>query len=123
SHSLRHMLDDREIVTYEKQGQPKVALNILQQIYDLSLYRNVQPGDGFVTHDQIRLSRKCPRNANSLPLTARELMGKAVGGIPRKPNSLQKDGDPFSQILAAFDSKIPDRLRNDVSNAHPGIET
>ena len=52
------MLDDREIVRDEQVGDFALDLEILQQIEDLRLDRDVQRADGFVADDEIGLKSR-----------------------------------------------------------------
>ena len=72
------MLDDREIVAYKKIGELVLILYILEQVYDLRLYRHVKRGYRLVAHDEFGIERHCARNASTLTLTAGKLVGIAI---------------------------------------------
>ena len=53
--TVRHVLDDGEVVADEQQGQPQLPLQILQQIDDLRLYRDVERRHCLVADDEVGL--------------------------------------------------------------------
>jgi hypothetical protein len=58
----------------EQQRQPKIALQILQQVQNLRLHADIERRHGFVADDQPRRQRQRPRNADPLPLPAGKRM-------------------------------------------------
>src|SRR5581483_9223597 len=64
------VLDDREVVGDEQIGDAEFLLQILQQIDDLGLDRDVERGDRLVADDQLGLDRERARNADALALAA-----------------------------------------------------
>src|SRR5262249_29200473 len=62
---MGHVLDDGEIVADEEERQAELALQILQQIHDLRLDRNIERGDGLVAHDEIGFGRERARNGDA----------------------------------------------------------
>ncbi|MCY1368918.1 hypothetical protein D9M69_559300 [compost metagenome] len=75
SHTIRNVADDAEIVADEKIGQVQFRAQCFEQVQHLGLDRYIQRRDGFIANDDGRLERQGPRNADALPLAARELMG------------------------------------------------
>jgi hypothetical protein len=73
------VFDDRKIVRYKDIGQAEFFLQILHQVDDLSLNRNIECRNGFVGDYQARISREGTRNADALALTAREFVRVARG--------------------------------------------
>ena len=73
-----NVLDDRQVVRYKHVRQPHTALQVFEQIDYLRLYGHVQRGHGLVANDKLGLDRERARYANSLPLSARELVRVAV---------------------------------------------
>ena len=49
------MLHHREIVRDEDIGEVILLLQILEEVYDLRLYGDVERGDGFVADDELGL--------------------------------------------------------------------
>ena len=58
--------------------QSELALQLLEQIDDLGLNRDVERRDRLVADDHLWVECHAPGNADPLPLTARELMRVAV---------------------------------------------
>ena len=73
------MLDHGQVVGNEQVSQPKLGLQILQQIDHLGLHRYVQGRHRFVADDEFGLDRQGAGNANALALAARKLMRIALG--------------------------------------------
>ena len=70
--------DDVEVVRDEDVRQPELRLEVLQQVEDLRLDGDVERGDRLVADDQLRVDRERPRDADALPLAARELVRKRL---------------------------------------------
>ncbi len=68
--TVRHVLDDRQIVADEQQREAELLLQVLQQVDDLRLDRDVERRDRLVADDQFGLRRECPGDADALALTA-----------------------------------------------------
>ena len=58
-------------------------LQLLEQVHDLRLDRDVERRDGLVADDEVRVERERPREPDALPLAARELVRVARGGVAR----------------------------------------
>ena len=71
---MGHVLDNRKVMADEQQREAEFLLQVLQQVDDLGLDRNVECRDSFVADDQIRLSRKRARDADALTLSAGEFV-------------------------------------------------
>ena len=76
----------------EQIGQPEFALQILQQVDDLCLYRDVQRAHRFVTHHEPGPQRKRAGDPDALALAAGEFVWEPVG---------TRDGRPTSCSMAA----------------------
>ena len=74
--------DDTEVVGDEEIRQVEVLLERQQQVQDLRLYRDVERRDGLVANDELRAERECPRDADALTLTARELVRRTGCSAP-----------------------------------------
>jgi hypothetical protein len=69
------MLHDAEIVRDEEIGEAELALQILQQVDDLRLDRDVERRDRLVADNELRIERERPRDADALALSAGEFVG------------------------------------------------
>ena len=61
----------------------QLVLQILEQVEHLRLHRDVQGGDGFVTHDELGIDGQRPGDADALPLAPRKLVGIPLGVVRR----------------------------------------
>src|SRR5689334_7330129 len=77
-HAVRDVADDVEVVGDEDVREAEVALQVLEQVQDLGLHRDVQCRHGLVADDQLRVDRERAGDADALPLAARELVREAV---------------------------------------------
>ena len=69
-HAMRDVLDNGEIVADEQQREAELPLQVLQQIDDLRLDRDVERRNRFVADDQVGFRRECPGDTDTLALTA-----------------------------------------------------
>jgi hypothetical protein len=72
------VLDNAQIVGDEKIRQPQVSLQLGKEIEDLGLYGDVKCTGGLVADEEVRLDGEASRNADALPLAAREFVRIAV---------------------------------------------
>src|SRR4051812_28236320 len=71
---VRHVIDDGQIVGNEQVSETELLLQVLEQIEDLCLDRDVERRYRLVEDYKLRSERQCPGNADALALPA----GKAV---------------------------------------------
>ena len=69
-----HVVDDRQIVRDEEVGQAEILLQVLEQVQDLRLHRDVERRHRLVADEQFRTECQGSRDADALALAA----GKAV---------------------------------------------
>ena len=120
---MRHMLHDREVVGDEQHREAEFLLQILQQVDDLRLHRDVERADRFVADDQVGIGRERAGDADALALAAGEFMRPAANRIPRQPHLVHQAGDPRFQIGGILrHAEIADRFRQDVAHPHAGVE-
>jgi hypothetical protein len=100
SDPVRHVADDGEVVADEKIGQPELGLQILHQVEDLRLHRDVESRGRLVADDEVRLRCERPRDGDALALAAGELMRKLHAVFGRK-------ADQFKQVADALSARIP----------------
>ena len=116
------MPHDREVVGDEKVGQVELALQVLQQVDDLGLDRNVQRRHRLVADDEVRVHRQGSRDADALALATGELVGVAIREVRVQPDEPQQLLHPPSPILDRADRVVVQRLLQDVADRHPRIE-
>src|SRR5713226_1461506 len=86
-HALADVLHHGEIVGDEKVSQPALLLEVLQQIDDLRLHRDIERADRLVTDDQLRFHRQRAGDADPLALAAAEFVR-----IPSRLRGVQAHG-------------------------------
>ena len=123
-HPVGHVLDDREIVADEQQREAQFLLDVLEQVDDLRLHRNVERGDGLVAHDEVGLGGERAGDADALALPAGELMRPAVDSVARQPHLVHQLGNARVQVARGTrQAEIADRLGEDVAHAHARVQT
>jgi len=112
----------REVVCDEQIGEAQLALQILQQVDDLRLNRNVQRRDRLVQNQQPWRQRQCARETNSLPLPAGEFPRIASESGAREANELEQFGDTLRTTSGFIQSMNAQRLGDDVGDRQHRIE-
>ena len=67
---IGHVVHHGEIVRDEQEGQPALGLEILEQVEDLGLDRDVERRDRLVADDQVGIEREGAGDADALALAA-----------------------------------------------------
>ena len=83
-----------EVVRDEEVGEVELVLEVLEQVDDLGLDRDVERGDRLVGDDQLRPQRERPGDADPLPLAARELVRVAVVVLGLQADPLEQLAGP-----------------------------
>ncbi len=83
------MLDHAQVVGHEQICQAELLLQVLQQVQDLGLDRNVQGRDWLVADHQLRMGSQGSGNANALALAARESVWVAAHILRAESDSAQ----------------------------------
>src|SRR5215813_7854639 len=116
------VLDDRQIVCDEKIRQPKLALQVDQQIDYLRLHRDVERRDWLVAHDQLGLRSECTSDAEALPLATRELVWILAHLVGTQAHFLEERAHPVADLEGCAVLEVANRLGNDVLRSHARIE-
>ena len=82
-----HVFHHRKIVRDEQIGEPDFRLQILQQIENLRLDRDVERRNRLVEDEQVGVQRQRARDADALALPARETVRVAVQEAQSRPSS------------------------------------
>ena len=121
-HAVADVLHHGEVVGDEQVGEAELALQVLQQVDDLRLDRDVEGGDRLVAHDQVGIDRERPGDADPLALAARELVRIA----PRMLGQQADDGQKLAGALLALGLGVQavhgHRLDQDLAHGHARIE-
>ncbi|MNC30822.1 hypothetical protein D3C75_791200 [compost metagenome] len=84
------MAYDIKPVGDEQECQPKLLLQLHEQVNHLGLDGHIERGYRFIGNDKLRIQRNCPGDADPLALSAGELMGIAVSPAGIQPYKLHK---------------------------------
>jgi len=76
--AVRDVIHHAQVVRDEQVGKAELSLQFHEEIQDLSLDGYVERGCRLVEDDHVRVQRQGTCNADSLSLSARELVGEAV---------------------------------------------
>ncbi|MMZ67459.1 hypothetical protein D1872_300470 [compost metagenome] len=80
-HAVADEFNDGQVMRDEHIGQAELLLQVLHEVQYLGLYGYVQRRNRLVAYDELRIERQRARNANPLPLPAREFVRKPMGLI------------------------------------------
>src|SRR5205085_1608775 len=100
----------------------ELLLQPLEQVDDLRLDRDVERRDGLVGDDEVRVERERTREADPLPLAARELVRVAARGVGRQADGDEQLADPSAGFPPAGEAVRPQRLADDPPDAVPRVE-
>ena len=82
-----HVPDHGQVVRDEDVGQAELVLQLLQQVDDLRLHRDVECGHRFVADDDLRPKRQPAGDPDALALTTGELVRVPVDVLLRPTTS------------------------------------
>ena len=99
-YDIGEMLDDGEVMSYEKKAQAQFFLEVGKQVENLRLYRNIKCADGFVTDYKVRLTHQCAGDTDPLALPAGELVRVAINITLGQPNALEQFTNSPPTLLA-----------------------
>jgi hypothetical protein len=91
--AVRDVLYHAQVVRDEQERHPEVALQVREQVEDLRLHRHVERRHRLVADDDVGLQGQGARNADALPLPARELVRKIVGLVRPQTHARHEFGD------------------------------
>ena len=94
------VVDDREVVGDEDVGQTELLAQLLHQVDDLRLHRDVQGAHRFVRDDERGVRRERAGDADALALTAGELV-RITRGV------LGLEADAVEEVLDALLALLP----------------
>ena len=122
SHPVADMFHHAQIMRHKQIAQAKPVLQIKQEIDDLRLHRHIKGRDRFIRHNQRRVERQGPRDADALALSAGKGMWKAVhigGGQADKIEQFTYTRAALAFIVHAVDQQ---GFGNQIAHHHARIE-
>ena len=121
-HTLAQVFDHREVVRDKEVGQTKLLLDIIEEVDDLGLNREIKSGDGFVGDDQFRFHRQGAGNADALPLPAGEFMGITIKDIAAEADGRQQFKNEAFDCGRGCQAVDDQRFGDNVADFAAGIE-
>jgi hypothetical protein len=115
------VLHHRQVVGDEDIGEAEAPLQVLQQVDDLRLDRDVERRHRLVADDQARLDRQGAGDGDALPLAAGEFVGVARGMRFCEADELQQLAHPLL-FLSGMQTVKPQRLFQHRADRHARIE-
>src|SRR5688572_16379480 len=97
------MLDHPQVMRGKQVGQMHLLLQLLKQIDDLGLNRNIQSRYRLITDNKLGTDTQRPSDADALPLTPAELMRITVIMVLAQTDLTKQFDDPVSFGLASGD--------------------
>ena len=116
------MADDADVVGDEEVGEPELVLEVVEQVDDLRLDRDVERRDRLVGDDQLRPQRERAGDPDPLALAARELVREAVVVLGREPDALQQLLDLAAQLAPLASAVELQRVADDLADPLAGVE-
>ena len=121
-HAVRDVADDVEVVRDEDVGEPELLLQVLQEIEDLRLHRDVERGHGLVADDQAGVDRERPGDTDALALAAGELVREAVVVLRVEADDLEQLAHTALSLGRRADPVDVETLGDDEADPLPGVE-
>ena len=100
----------------------KLVLKFLEQVQNLGLNGNIQSGNGLVADDQLGLQSERAGDADTLTLTARELVRIAVDVLGVQADDVQQLADALNALLLGTHAMNGHGLGDDLAYGHTRIE-
>ena len=117
------MLDDGEVVGDEQVRRAELLLKVGEKVEDLCLNRDIEGGDGLVADDQLRAQGEGAGDADTLALTAGELVRVAVDVLGVEAHDVEKGRDVADALLPLGHEAVDDeRLGDDLADGHARVE-
>src|SRR3989338_8683333 len=121
-HAMTYMLDHPEIVRNKEIGKMHLLLELLEEIDNLGLNRDIQGGDRLIGNDELRIHGQRPGDADPLPLTAAELMGIAIVMLFPETHLIEKLHDPVSLLSPRGQFVNLQSLAYDIAYPHARVQ-
>ena len=99
-----------------------LLLQVLEEVDDLRLDRDVEGADGLVADDELRPQRERPRDADALALPAAELVREAVGHVRAQADPRQEAGDPILELPPVGEAVHPQGLGDRIAHGDARVQ-
>ena len=121
-HAVTHQPHHRQVMGHEEIGEPELGLEVLHQVEDLGLHRDVEGGHGLVGHHEARIEGEGARDADALALPPAEGVGIAPHVLGPEPDQAEELGHAGQPLLPVAHAVGHERLGHDVEERSPRIE-
>ena len=116
------MTDDRKIVGDEQIRESEVRLQLVDEVHDLRLDRDVQRRHRLVEHDQLRVEGERASDSDPLSLATRELVREPVPVLGAQTDGAEELFDARPSFSTAIELVDPQGLGDDLAHRHPRVE-
>ena len=121
-HVVGDVADHRQVVRDEDVGQPELVLQVLQQVEDLRLHRQVERRDRLVEHQQHRMHHDGAGDRDALALAAREHVRIAVEVLGLQPDLQQHLHRPVAALAGGHRGVELQWLAEHVADLLPRVQ-
>ena len=121
-HAVADVSHDAQVVRHEEIRQPKLGLQIEQEIQDLGLHRHVQGRDGLIGNHQARVQGQRPGDADALSLASAEGVREAAHVLGPEPDAAQEIRHVRLTLVAILHAVHQQRLPDEIEQGHARIE-
>src|SRR4051794_17658871 len=116
------VIDHGKIVGDEQVCQPQLLLQVLQQVEDLGLDRNVERRHRLVADQKVRAQGQRPGDADALALPAGEAVRVTLEVAHVQPHEVHQFLDQRAAVLAVADVMDDQRFGDDVEHGHARVQ-
>jgi hypothetical protein len=113
---VRHVAHDRQVVGDEDVGEPELVLEVVEQVDDLSLDRDVERRDRLVEQHQARVHGQRARDADTLALAAGELVREAVNVLGVQAHAVEQLAGAPAEVIPFLAAQL-ERPADDLADA------
>jgi hypothetical protein len=121
-HAVADVLHHGEVVGDEQIGEAEAALQVLQQVDDLRLDRDIEGGDRLVAHDQVGIDGERAGDADPLALAARELVRIAPRLLGQQADDIEKLAHAALALGLGVQPVHRHRLGQNLADRHAGVQ-
>src|SRR5450759_5132478 len=116
------VLDDGQVVGDEEIGQPQLLLEVVEEVQDLALDRDIERRDRFVEDHEFRVEGEGTGDADALALAARELVRVAMDVALVQAHLGEQLADQLLALLLVRHPVDQRALTDDLADRHAGVQ-
>src|SRR5712691_11769394 len=119
---IREVAHEGQVVRDEEVREPEVALEILEEVHDLRLHRDVKGGCRLVEDEEARLDREGAGDRDALALPPAQLVRIPLCDFRMETNAGEEFVDVRLRLHLRHLEMDPQRLRDGGAGPHPRIQ-